>query len=40
MLTVNSDEHPLMNRFHEPGDEKRDRAINRICGLAVMQIGG
>ncbi|WP_233444946.1 SOS response-associated peptidase family protein [Paraburkholderia caribensis] len=23
MLTVNAEEHPLMNRFHKPGDEKR-----------------
>ena len=23
MLTVNADDHPLMNRFHRPGDEKR-----------------
>lgn len=23
MLTINADEHPLMNRFHKPGDEKR-----------------
>jgi putative SOS response-associated peptidase YedK len=23
MLTVNADEHPLMKRFHKPGDEKR-----------------
>jgi putative SOS response-associated peptidase YedK len=23
MLTVNADEHPLMRRFHKPGDEKR-----------------
>lgn len=23
MLTVNADEHPLMNRFHRPGEEKR-----------------
>ena len=23
MLTVNADEHPFMNRFHEPGHEKR-----------------
>ena len=22
-LTVNADEHPLMRRFHKPGDEKR-----------------
>lgn len=23
MLTVNADEHPIMQRFHKPGDEKR-----------------
>ena len=23
MLTLNADEHPVMNRFHAPGDEKR-----------------
>ncbi len=23
MLTINADQHPLMNRFHKPGDEKR-----------------
>ena len=23
MLTVNADQHPLMNRFHKPGEEKR-----------------
>lgn len=23
MLTVNADSHPVMNRFHKPGDEKR-----------------
>jgi len=23
MLTVNADQHPLMQRFHKPGDEKR-----------------
>lgn len=23
MLTINADEHPLMNRFHKPTDEKR-----------------
>ncbi|MEX3969769.1 SOS response-associated peptidase family protein [Paraburkholderia caribensis] len=27
MLTVNSDEHPLMKRFHKPGDEKRSVVI-------------
>ncbi|MEX3930050.1 SOS response-associated peptidase [Paraburkholderia sp. BR10936] len=29
MLTVNSTEHPLMNRFHKPGDEKRSVVIVR-----------
>ncbi|WP_433703842.1 SOS response-associated peptidase [Paraburkholderia sacchari] len=27
MLTVNSAEHPLMKRFHKPGDEKRSVVI-------------
>ncbi|WP_321952123.1 SOS response-associated peptidase [Paraburkholderia bannensis] len=27
MLTVNSNEHPLMQRFHKPGDEKRSVVI-------------
>jgi putative SOS response-associated peptidase YedK len=27
MLTVNADGHPLMNRFHKPGDEKRSVII-------------
>ena len=27
MLTVNADEHPLMRRFHKPGDEKRSIVI-------------
>jgi putative SOS response-associated peptidase YedK len=27
LLTVNSDEHPLMRRFHKPGDEKRSLVI-------------
>lgn len=26
-LTVNADEHPLMKRFHKPGDEKRSLVI-------------
>ena len=26
-LTVNADEHPLMRRFHKPGDEKRSLVI-------------
>ncbi len=29
MLTVNADEHPLMNRFHKPEDEKRMVVILR-----------
>lgn len=27
MLTVNADHHPLMKRFHKPGDEKRSVVI-------------
>lgn len=27
MLTVNADEHPMMKRFHKPGDEKRSVVI-------------
>lgn len=27
MLTVNADAHPLMKRFHKPGDEKRSLVI-------------
>lgn len=23
MLTINADQHPLMNQFHKPNDEKR-----------------
>lgn len=26
-ITVNADEHPLLNRFHKPGDEKRSLVI-------------
>lgn len=26
-ITINADEHPLMKRFHKPGDEKRSLAI-------------
>jgi putative SOS response-associated peptidase YedK len=29
MLTVNADNHPLMKRFHKPGDEKRSVVIVR-----------
>ncbi|MEM5402252.1 SOS response-associated peptidase [Paraburkholderia unamae] len=29
MLTVNSNQHPLMKRFHKPGDEKRSVVIVR-----------
>jgi putative SOS response-associated peptidase YedK len=25
--TVNADEHPLMQRFHKPGDEKRSLVV-------------
>ena len=27
MLTVNADQHPVMNQFHKPGDEKRTPVI-------------
>ena len=27
MLTVNADEHSVMNQFHKPGDEKRTPVI-------------
>lgn len=27
MLTINADEHPLMQRFHRPGDEKRSVVV-------------
>ncbi|WP_375542248.1 hypothetical protein [Paraburkholderia sp. CNPSo 3274] len=27
MITVNAAEHPLMKRFHKPGDEKRSVVI-------------
>jgi putative SOS response-associated peptidase YedK len=26
-LTINADQHPLMQRFHRPGDEKRSLVI-------------
>lgn len=26
-ITINADEHPLMNRFHKPGEEKRSLVI-------------
>lgn len=29
MLTINADDHPLMQRFHKPGDEKRMVVILR-----------
>lgn len=29
MLTLNADDHPLMRRFHKPGDEKRSVVIIR-----------
>ena len=34
MLTVNADQHPVMNRFHKPGDEKRTPVV-----LAPDQFG-
>ncbi|BCG05528.1 DUF159 family protein (plasmid) [Paraburkholderia sp. PGU19] len=34
MLTVNSDEHPLMRRFHKPADEKRSVVIVPPSGYA------
>ena len=27
MLTVNADAHPVMNRFHKAGDEKRTPVV-------------
>lgn len=27
MLTINADEHPLMHRFHKPGEEKRSVVV-------------
>lgn len=27
MLTINANEHPVMNRFHKPGDEKRTPVV-------------
>jgi len=27
MLTINADQHPLMKRFHKPGDEKRTPVV-------------
>ena len=35
MLTINADEHPLMRRFHAPGDEKRSVAIISPVDYAV-----
>src|SRR3954454_6174743 len=29
MLTVTADQHPLMQRFHKPGDEKRSVVVIR-----------
>jgi len=26
-ITINADEHPVMNRFHKPGDEKRSLVV-------------
>ncbi|WP_322051862.1 SOS response-associated peptidase [Paraburkholderia bannensis] len=34
MLNVNSNEHPLMQRFHKPGDEKRSVVIVRPADYA------
>src|SRR5579859_125510 len=34
MLTVNADAHPLMKRFHKPGDEKRSVVIVPRTGYA------
>ncbi|SDJ49082.1 Putative SOS response-associated peptidase YedK [Paraburkholderia steynii] len=34
MLTLNADEHPLMKRFHKPGDEKRSVVIVPPAGYA------
>lgn len=34
MLTVNADEHPLLRRFHKPGDEKRSVVIVRSDAYA------
>ena len=33
LLTVNADTHPLMSRFHAPGDEKRSVALLAIDAL-------
>lgn len=30
-LTINADDHPLMRRFHKPGDEKRSLVIVPRC---------
>lgn len=30
-LTINADEHPLLRRFHKPGDEKRSLVIIPRC---------
>jgi len=27
MVTINADEHPMMKRFHKPGDEKRSLVV-------------
>jgi hypothetical protein len=34
MLIVNAAEHPLMSRFHKPGDEKRSVVIVPPTGYA------
>ena len=44
MLTINADEHPLMRRFHAPGDEKRSLVVvppeRREAWLAGDDPGG
>lgn len=45
MLTINADGHPLMQRFHKPGDEKRsvvilpDEAWGRLAASEVRKRG-
>lgn len=40
MLTINADQHPLMRRFHRPGEEKRSVAVideaQGVAWLAAM----
>lgn len=33
MLTINADAHPVMNRFHAPGDEKRSVVLLEPAGV-------